>query len=362
MLTAGKLRLRPSVPSGALPGSRTICNQAKANVAGTIIITGGSSGIGRCTAAVFARQGWRVGLIARGQAGLAAAAADIIQEGAQVATAIADVTDSPALQQAADAIVAQLGPPDIWINCAGNGVYGRFASVPEAQFDRVTAVTYSGTVHGCRIALGLMAPRGQGTIINVCSAIAFHGVPHLTSYAGAKAAVRGFSQALQAELRIERSRIRVCTVFPPAVNTPFFSHAVSHMGLPARPAPPVYQPEIVASAIHLAAQTGRAETMVSGTAAAFALATRVSPRLIAFFMTRLRFDSHITPDSEAVRLHQPTLLAPSTQASPVHGPFSHHARQRSIQMWLSRKGSFLYGLGSLVNAARRKAAGRPGFR
>ena len=125
--------------------------------------------------------------------------------------------------------------PDVWINCAGNGVYGRFASVPEAEFDRVTAVTYGGTVNGCRIALALMRAAGGGTIVNVCSAVAFHGLPLMTSYSGAKAAVRGFAQALQAELTIERSRIRVSVVFPPAVNTPFFSHAVSHMGWPAPP-------------------------------------------------------------------------------------------------------------------------------
>ncbi|MGD0102834.1 MAG: SDR family oxidoreductase [Rhodopila sp.] len=327
---------------------------------GTIIITGGSSGIGRCTAALFARRGWRVGLIARGEAGLADAAADVKAEGAQAATAVADVTTSIALRVAADAIVAELGPPDVWINCAGNGVYGRFTAVPETQFDRVTAVTYGGTVNGCRVALALMAPRGEGTIVNVCSAIAFHGVPHITSYAGAKAAVRGFAQALQAELRIERSRIRVCTVFPPAVNTPFFSHAVSYMGLPARPAPPVYQPEIVAAGIHLAATLGRAETVVGGTAAAFSLATRLSPRLVAFLMSRLRFDSHITHDPEAARLHQPTLLAPSTEASPIHGPFGRHARRRSFQMWLARNGSVLSGLGPLANAAKRpRTSGQP---
>ncbi len=190
--------------------------------------------------------------------------------------------------------------PTVWINCAGNGVYGRFATVPEQQFDQVTAVTYGGTVNGCRAALRLMTPSGQGTIVNVCSAVAFHGLPLMTSYAGAKAAVRGFAQALRAELRIERSAIRVSTVFPPAVNTPFFSHAVSHMGWPARPAPPVYQPEVVAAGIYLAAIHAPAELVVSGTAALFSLAQRVSPRLIAYAMTRLGFDTPAHPGAAGV--------------------------------------------------------------
>ena len=319
----------------------------------TLIITGGSSGIGRCTAGLFARRGWRVGLIARGEAGLAAAAAVFRATGVPVATAVADVTSSTALSDAADAIVAELGSPDVWINCAGNGVYGRFAVVPEAQFERVTAVTYGGTVNGCRVALALMAPHGQGTIVNVCSATAFHGLPLMTSYAGAKAAVRGFGQALQAELRMERSRIRVSTVFPPAVNTPFFSHSVSHMGWPARPVAPVYQPEVVATAIHLvAAMRGQPEMVVSGTAAAFSLAARVSPRLTAFAMTRLGLDGQITCDPEAARLEQPTLATPSAQASPVHGPFGGRARRRSMQVWLCRYGGWtLLGIGLLAGAA-----------
>jgi short-subunit dehydrogenase len=324
-----------------------------------VIITGGSSGIGRCTAALFARNGWDVGLIARGAAGLAASAAEVRAMGVAAATAVADVADGDALLRAAESIVAVLGAPDVWINCAGNGVYGQFARVPAAEFDRVTAVTYGGTVNGCRVALALMDPRGRGTIVNVCSAIAFHGLPLMTSYAGAKAAVRGFAQALQAELRIERSRIRVSTVFPPAVNTPFFSHAVSHMEWPARPAPPVYQPEIVADGVHIAALTGTPEVVISGTAVAFALACRLSPRLIGHAMSWLRFDSQMTHDPCAALLQQPTLFAPSEASAGVHGPFGRRARRHSVQVWLLRNWTALRRLRLLAGAAARRATRRP---
>ncbi len=297
-----------------------------------VLITGGSSGIGRCTAGLFARRGWRVGLIARGAAGLAEAASDVRAEGARAATAIADVSDAAGLHAAAASIAAELGTPEVWINCAGNGVYGRFEQVPLAEFDRVTAVTYSGTVNGCRTALALMAPRGTGTIVNVCSAAAFHGLPMMTSYAGAKAAVRGFAQALRAELRIARSRVRVTTVFPPAVNTPFFSHAVSHMAWPSRPAPPVYQPEVIAVGIYHAATKGGAEVVVSGTAHAFLLATRAAPELIAWCMTRLGFEGQLSHNPEAGRLSEPTLFAASAHASPVHGPFGRGARTTSLHL------------------------------
>lgn len=314
-----------------------------------VVITGGSSGIGRCTAALFARQGWRVGLVARGAEGLAASRRDVEAAGAQAATAQADVADSVALAAAADWIVAALGPIDVWINCAGNGVYGRFDDVPDAEFRRVTDVTYHGTVNGTRVALAHMRPRRQGRIVNVCSAVAFHGLPMMSSYAGAKAAVRAFAQAVRGELRLERSAIRVGTVFPPAVNTPYFSHAVSHMGWPARPAWPVYQPEIVALGIWRAVVTGRPETTISGTAKLFSWATRLTPGLIAWCMGRCGIERQSTRDHAAWQLQEPTLFVPSQRVFDVHGAFGHGARRGSMHLWLTWRTK----LGSRFNQARR---------
>jgi len=302
-----------------------------------VIITGGSSGIGRCTAALFARRGWTVGLIARGAEGLAACLRDIEAVGGHAAAAQADVTDSTALAEATAALVAALGAVDVWINCAGNGVYGRFDDVPEREFQRVTDVTYHGVVNGTRVALANMRPRDAGSIVNVCSAIAFHGLPMMSSYAGAKAAVRAFGQAVQGELRLERSRIRISTVYPPAVNTPFFSHAVSHMGWPARPARPVYQPEVVAQGIWQAVASGRREMTISGTAAAFSLATRIAPGLIAWCMSQLGMERQLTRDHDACRLQEPTLFVASQRVFDVHGPFGNGARARSMHLFLERQ-------------------------
>jgi short-subunit dehydrogenase len=301
-----------------------------------MIITGGSSGIGRCTAGLFARRGFTVGLISRSEPGLDDAAEEVRREGGRVGIAVADVACANALAEAAESLVCELGTPDIWINCAGNGVYGQFSAVPSEEFDRVTAVTYTGTVNGCRTALALMNPRGYGTIVNVCSAAAFHGLPMMSSYAGAKAAIRAFAQALRAELRIASSGVRVTTVFPPAVNTPFFGHAASHANWPARPAPPVYQPEVVAEGIYYAATKGGAEVVVTGTASLFGLVVRIAPELIAWCMTQLGYEGQLSRDPEACALAANTLFAPSAKASPVHGPFGRRARARSFQLAAKR--------------------------
>ena len=175
----------------------------------------------------------------------------------------------------------------------------------------MTDVTYHGTVNGTRVALSHMRNRGRGAIVNVCSAMAFHGLPLMSSYAGAKAAVRAFGQAVQGELRLERDSIRIGTVFPPAANTPYFSHALSHMGWPARPARPVYQPEVVAQGIWQAMASGRAEMAIGGTVETFALVTRLAPRLLGWCVGELGFERQLTRDPGACALQEPTLFEPS---------------------------------------------------
>ncbi len=313
---------------------------------GTVVITGGSSGIGRCAAELFARHGWRVGLIARGEAGLCSVRRELLERGATAATAVADVANSAALERAAVTLEAALGPIDVWINGAGNGVFGSFLEVTEAEFRRVTDVTYMGTVNGTRTALRRMVPRDDGTVINVCSGVAIHALPVLSSYSGAKYAVRGFTQSVRHELIHARSRVQLTTVFPPAVNTPFFSHAASHLPGSPRPAKPVYQPEIVADALLLAATSRRNELAVSGTIVLFWMATRLIPGVVHRAIQQLNSAGQLTDSAQVAGQRRPTLSAPSCEPSGRHGPFGRESRGFSVQMWLTRRrGVLASGLG-----------------
>jgi short-subunit dehydrogenase len=305
-------------------------------IAGVVVITGASSGIGRCAAGLFARQGWRVGLVARGDAGLQAASCDVERQGAVAATARADVIDLDALEEAATCIERVLGPIDVWVNCAGNGTFGRFLDTPAAEFRRVTDVTYLGTVNGTRVALRRMLARDRGRIINVCSGVAFRGMPLLSSYSGAKHAVRGFGQSVCAELAQDGSQVRLTTIFPPAVNTPFCDHAVSHMGRPGRPMAPVYQPEIVAEAILLAAVTSAREMPVSFTTVLFSLCTRLIPRLVDRAIHRLGYAGQLSDTATPATPRTTTLFAASDCASPVRGRFDAEARSRSLHVLILR--------------------------
>ena len=301
-----------------------------------VVVTGGSSGIGRSTARLFARRGWRVGLVARSEDGLQAAQRDLAAGGATVAVAAADVTDSDALRRAALALAGKLGPIDAWINNAGIGVFARFVDMPEAEFRRVTEVNYLGVVNGTRVALEHMRPRDAGAIVNICSAIGLRGVPLQSAYSGAKYAMRGFAEALRAELAHERSPVHLTTVYPPSVNTPFYNHAVSHARGAPRPPPPVYQPEVVADAIYFAATHRRRDVLVGGQTVQVRLLNVLAPglaeRLLALFgpMTQ-------TSSKRAVaEARDENVFNPMQQAAGEHGAFDSESLSSSVQLWATK--------------------------
>jgi short-subunit dehydrogenase len=324
-----------------------------------VAITGASSGIGRATAAHFARKGWRVGLIARGEDGLDAARADVIAEGGTAAIAVADVADAAALEAAAQQIEATLGPIDVWVNNAGTSVYGEFAALDPDEFRRVTDVTYLGAVNGTRVALKRMQPRDRGTIVNVCSAIAYRAAPLQSAYSGAKYALRGFTEAVRSELIHNRSRVHLTMVHPPSTNTPFFNHAANHLptgGVP-RPPPPVYQPEITADAIFFAATHRRREVMVTGETVAFAWANKLALGLTDLLMGLTGYATQTSRKPGLAEERDEAVDAPGHRPSRVHGPLDSEALGWSAQMWATKnRGALALGLGLVALAALARPA------
>ena len=313
-----------------------------------VVITGASSGNGRAAAILFARKGWRVGLIARNPDTLDAVRGEVVTEGGTASVAIADVADSAALGRAADHVEAELGPIDVWVNNAGTGIFGRFLDVPEDEFQRLTDVNYMGVVNGTRIALRRMAARRQGTIVQVLSAIGLRGVPLQSAYSGAKWGLRGFTEAVRSELIADDIPVRVSMVFPPSVNTPFFEHAVSYMPRAVRPPPPMYQPEVIADAIHLAATTGRREVRVSSTTWGFALGNAIAPRVMDVFAGKF---GTLAQQSHKPVVSDPNLMRPGNTAA-VRGRFGAESRGFSVQMAATKnRGAVALGLGLVLLAA-----------
>ncbi len=303
----------------------------------TVAITGAGSGIGLASALHFASKGWRVGLIGRGEAALMEAKRRVDETGGAGHVAPADVTDRAALERAAGEIETALGPLDAWVNNAGIGFYGTFADMPEEAFRRVIEVNLFGTVNGTRAALERMRPRNRGTIVQILSALAFRGVPLQSAYAASKYGLRGFTEALRAELVHERSAIHVTMVHPPAVNTPFYSHAGSVMAKTPRPPPPVYQPELIGEAVYLAATTRRRDWQVTGSTAGIVLGNALAPGLLDQLSGLVGIVAQQTTRPEVTAARDPNTFAPAQHPAGTHGPFDRESMAHSVQWWLTKR-------------------------
>jgi len=311
-----------------------------------VVITGASAGVGRATAQRFAKDGASIALIARGEAGLEGARADVEALGGRAIVCAADVADPWAVDAAAARAEAELGPIDIWINCAMVTVFGEFKDLTMDEFRRVTEVTYLGYVHGTHAALQRMLPRDRGTIVQVGSALAYRAIPLQSAYCGAKHAIRGFTDSLRTELLHERSRIWLTEVHMPALNTPQFEWCKNKMQHKSQPVPPIYQPEVAADAIHFAAHHRRRELWVGASTAVVIAGNKVAPGVGDWYLAKTGFDSQQFngPPAASARynLWQPV---DDVEDRGAHGMFDRRAHRRSVELFAAKHKGWLAAIG-----------------
>lgn len=306
-----------------------------------VAITGASAGIGRAVALEFARRGDRLALLARGEAGLAGARAQVREFGAEVLTVPTDVADPDQLSSAVERIEAEMGPIDVWVNVAFTSVFARFGDISPAEFKRVTEVSYLGYVYATMAVLPRMRRRGYGTIVHVGSTLAYRGIPLQTAYCGAKHAIQGFHEAVRCELLSEHSPVRVTMVQLPALNTPQFSWVLSRLAHQAQPVPPIYQPEVAARAIRYAADhPRRREYWVGASTVATLLANAVVPGVLDRYLARTGITaqqaSEPKPADQPVNLWEPA-DGPTGRDYGAHGAFDSRSRPSSTQQWISHR-------------------------
>lgn len=187
----------------------------------TVLISGGSSGIGRALAEALAGKGARVGITGTDKGKLASAAQAIRSRGGEVATACFDVADFEGWQTGVAAIEAALGPVDSLFLNAGVGTDDvPIEDVPDSVWRWIWEVNVMGTVHGLRACLPGMKARGRpGRVLITSSIGALMPKAGMAPYAVTKAGLVALAKNLRTEL--EGANLTISVLLPAAVNTSF---------------------------------------------------------------------------------------------------------------------------------------------
>jgi short-subunit dehydrogenase len=248
----------------------------------TVVITGASSGIGRCTARHMARGGAAVVLTGRREWALAELAREIEAQNGRALAIAGDVTREADMAAVARATVERFGRIDTWINGAAVYIQGRVTGITLEEYRRIFEVNLLGVINGTQQALRYMLPQGSGVIIQVSSIVAERAAAYTSAYACSKRGLDGFTEALRSELW--GSGVRVATVYLPAVDTPIYHHARAKMGTIPKPAPPVHDPIEAARLLAEVAETGKISSYLGWFRHFYLAAERVSAGLADWFL------------------------------------------------------------------------------
>jgi NAD(P)-dependent dehydrogenase (short-subunit alcohol dehydrogenase family) len=331
----------------------------------TVVITGGTAGIGRATAREFARHGCNVAVLARGKDGLGAARRDIEKLGGRALAIPTDVADWRAVEAAADQVERELGPIDVWVNNAFAGIFSRFMDITPEEYERVTAVTYLGQVNGTRAALKRMLSRDRGAIVLVGSALAYRGIPLQSAYCGAKHAIQGFIDSVRCELLHDKSNVTITMVQMPGVNTPQFDWIRAKLPGQSRPVGKAYQPEVAARAIYFAAHDGRKEMLVGLPTVEAVWGNKVASSLMDDYLAATGFKSQQRPERVSPD-RKDNLFEPVAGDHGARGSFDDEAVDSSAELWTTEHkkqlalaaagAAAIAGLGFMLTGSTRQGA------
>lgn len=184
-----------------------------------ILVTGASTGIGRATARMLARRGARVSLVARSEATLQEAVAEIRSEGGAAAYGVADVGDKSALLSVFDTAEGAFGPIEgLFANAGMGGTFAPFSDYEDEMFDTVMRTNMTSVFWAMKRVLPGMVTRKRGSIVITGSLASERGMANNPGYVASKHAVLGLSRA--AALEVAPSNVRVNCILPGLIETP----------------------------------------------------------------------------------------------------------------------------------------------
>ncbi len=245
-----------------------------------VAIVGASSGIGRATALQFAKQGARLAVSSRSQAGLDSLLDEIALIGGDAIAIPADVALCEQVEAIATKTVERYGRLDSWVHVAATSVMAPFEQITPTEFQRVINVNLMGQVYGAMAALPHLRREGRGALIHVTSVEARRSLPLQSAYSASKHGIEGFLDSLRVELLHEGVPISVTNVMPATINTPFYNKSRTKLGVQPTGIPPYYQPHLVAEAILHVAEHPTRDIIVGDAGRALDFLQKVSPQFV----------------------------------------------------------------------------------
>lgn len=188
-----------------------------------VLLTGAASGIGRETVLLLAREGCRFVLVDIDEEGLRSLERHLESMGCEAFSRAVDITSKEQVRQLAGEVNRKIGAVDVLVNNAGMGYQNDLRHTPEEDWERLMSVNFNSVLYMTNAFLPSMITRGGGQIVNMSTGQVFFPVPTWGAYAASKAALATYSECLTWELA--PFRIRVTTVYPGLVKTPFYNVA-----------------------------------------------------------------------------------------------------------------------------------------
>jgi short-subunit dehydrogenase len=262
-----------------------------------VVILGASSGIGRETALRFAERGAKVVAASRSETGLNSLDREIKDKGGEVTPVICDVTDFAQVEQVADSAVQAYGRIDTWVNMAAVGGFSRFEETSLEEFRQIIDINLMGQVHGARAALLHLRREGRGALIALGSVESTVTIPLHSHYAATKHAVEGLMDGIRRELMADGVPISVTVIKPATINTPFFTNAMTKLGVKPMGPPPVYQPSVVADCILYAAAHPVRHLYAGGAAKMMATTQMLMPSVMDAMLAKVAIPAQKTDDT-----------------------------------------------------------------
>ncbi len=229
----------------------------------TVVITGGTSGVGRAAAEAFALEGCNVVIAARGQEGLDETVAlchdlEVVALGVKT-----DVSDAQQVQHLAEQALQFNGRIDIWVNNAGVMASGKFEEIPIETMDQLVKTNLLGYLHGAHTVLPIFKKQKEGILINNVSIGGWMPAPYSTAYSSTKFGIRGMVEGLQGEVSDEPN-IHIVGLYPGIQRSTGNTHSAKYSGLDFKIPPFSVDPRELAAQMVSAAKNPRKSIITDG--------------------------------------------------------------------------------------------------